>query len=72
LIWLADIFLLLSVWLLGRKDFKLGWISNMVGCLLYVFAALVLMHPRHYDIASFNGIVALMGGWNLWKILKAK
>jgi len=72
LIWLANLVLLLSIWLLGRKNFRSGWIANMTGSAIYAYVSLVTMHPRHPDIASFNLIVLCLGGWNLWKTLKAK
>jgi len=72
LIWLANFILLLSIWLLGRKNFRSGWITNMLGSAIYAYVSVFMLHPRHFDIASFNLIVMCLGGWNLWKTLKAK
>jgi hypothetical protein len=67
LIWAANATLLASVWLLGRKSFKLGWAANLLGDLMYTYASLYLMQPRHWDIASFNITIACFAAWNLWK-----
>lgn len=66
MIWIANLWLLLAVILLGRHSFKYGWFCSFIGSILYVIAPM-LMHPKHLDIASFNVIMTCLAGWNLLK-----
>lgn len=67
--WLADVNVVLSYWLLGRKRFRVGWILNASGSVCFIAAGFLLQLPALWTVnILFFGI----GVWNLVKEIYGK
>lgn len=67
--WIANIALFFALWLIGKKSFRTGFALGVIGSILY---AVVSIQINRWDFASFNILMTLLNGWNLWKSLMSK
>jgi hypothetical protein len=68
--WAASILFILSYFLLGRKQFRLGWTLSLAGNLVYLHAAAFSLHRA--DFAALGGVFAAMAVYNLVKEFRCK
>lgn len=65
LMWAADVNLVFSYWLLGRKKMKIGFFLSVMGSICFAIAGLITRLPAIWVV---NIIFALINGYNLWKL----
>jgi hypothetical protein len=65
--WFADVFVLISYWLLGRKRLVSGWAVNIAGGTCYAVGGVLAHTP---SIWSVNAVFILLALWNLRKVLR--
>ena len=64
LMWLADVNLVFSYWLLGRKRLRIGFLLSVAGSLCFVIAGLLTHLPA---IWAVNLLFMGINGWNFYK-----
>lgn len=67
LMWIADVNLVFSYWLLGRKKMKLGFALSVAGSLCFVIAGVLLILPALWSV---NLVFIGINGWNLVKLYR--
>ena len=63
-IWFANVILLLSMYLLGRRAARIGWAVNLFGNLIW---SAVTASKGQWDYASLSIAFVIIASINLWK-----
>lgn len=63
--WIANILLLIGLWLIGRKH-SFGFILNAIGCLLYLFYFWDF-NPKQYGVIVFEIVMIVFNMKGLWQ-----
>lgn len=64
IIWFANVLLLVSMYLLGRRVARTGWAINLIGNLIWTA---VTASKHQWDYASLSAAFVIIASINLWK-----